>query len=89
MIKTRPRKYDVDALYTIVNKQTYTYFDNGFLYFPVLEDKNPFLHFAKIIEGRIKLGILSIGVSSVERWPDHKVGHEFEGNLKKITYEKT
>jgi len=88
VIKTRPRKYDVDALYTIKDKQTDVYFDNGFLYMPTKNDKMYFLLFAKIIEGRIKLGILSVGASSIDRWLDHKAAHSFDGDLKKITYEK-
>ena len=88
MIKTRARKYDANALYFIKNKQTYAYFNNGFLYLPTVEDKKHFLHFAKIIESWIRLGLLSIGVANIDRWEDHKSQLHFKGTLKKITYEK-
>jgi hypothetical protein len=86
--KTRSRKYDSNALYYRKNKQTYAYFNNGFLYFPTPEDKNSFLRFAKIVEGRMNLGIFSVGAASIDRWPAHKTHHSFTFDLKKITYEK-
>jgi hypothetical protein len=88
VIKKRPRKYKTDIFYYIKNKATFAFFNNGFVYFHTKEDKNSFLDFAKIIEGSMNLGVLSVGVSNVDRWIAHKQHLGFTFDLKKITYEK-
>lgn len=88
MTKTRPRKYKTDTFYYIKNKETFAFFNNGFVYLHTYQDKDSLLGFAKIIEGPMNLGVLSVGVSSVDRWIEHKQNFGFTFDLKKITYEK-
>ena len=89
MIKKRPRHYHPEGVYTLRTRRAFNLFLGSMLYFYDAESKHHLLRIASLIENSLKLGNLSLGIGTVGMFRQHKVSLGLDGDLKRITYEKS